>query len=172
MPTAYPRSFRRIGALGACVAAAVALSAPFPVSAAPAVPAAETVFTLYAKEVPSGGSGQTDQPPEVGDDVSFASDLYRTKGGEKAGRDGVTCTVVRAGSAGGDLHCVGTFVLTGERAGQLTGQALMAFTSSNQQPAAFDIAITGGTGDFKDARGFVRSTPDGDHERLEFRVTN
>ncbi|MFF8278661.1 hypothetical protein ACF05T_21505 [Streptomyces lateritius] len=163
-----PRSLRRIGALGACVAAAVAFSAPFPASAAPA---AESVFTLYSKEVPSGESGQTDQPPEVGDSFSFAGDLYRAKGGEKVGRDGVTCTVVRAGQAGGDLHCVGTFVLTGEPAGQLTGQALVPFDPSDEQPASFDVAITGGTGDFKDARGVVRSTADGDHERLDFRIT-
>ncbi|MFD6365457.1 hypothetical protein ACFWFX_37380, partial [Streptomyces roseolus] len=42
---------------------------------------------------------------------------------------------------------------------------------SDEAPAAFDIAVTGGTGDFKDARGWIRSTPDGDHSRLEFHLT-
>ncbi|MGG8409976.1 hypothetical protein ACM614_27100 [Streptomyces sp. 12297] len=168
-----PRSFRRrAGAVGACVTAAVAFGVPFAAASAAAAPAADLTFTLYAKEVPSGGDSQGDmnQAPEAGDSFYFADDLYRTKGGEKVGRDGVSCTVVRAGTPS-DVHCVGTFVLNGGPGGQLTAQAMMTFDPSNEQPAAFDIAVTGGTGDFKDARGYVRSTPDGDYERLEFHIT-
>ncbi|WP_031011324.1 dirigent protein [Streptomyces sp. NRRL F-5727] len=162
-------SFRRIGALGAATVAAVAFASAAPVAAAPAVDGFE--FTLYAKEVPTDESGEdTGRAPEPGDSFAFADDLSRTKGGESVGRDGVTCTVVRAGSPA-DLLCVGTFVLNGGPGGQLTGQNLISFDPSNEAPAAFDIAVTGGTGDFRDARGYIRSTPDGDYARLEFHIT-
>ncbi|MFC9729421.1 hypothetical protein ACH4MA_04970 [Streptomyces roseolus] len=164
------RSFRRIGALGAATVAAVAFTAAAPVAAAPAVPADGYEFTLYAKEVPVGGDESPGASPEVGDSFAFADDLSRTKGGEKVGRDGVGCTVVRTGDPM-DVLCVGTFVLNGGPGGQLTGQTLLSVDPSDEAPAAFDIAVTGGTGDFKDARGWIRSTPDGDHSRLEFHLT-
>ncbi|MFD3535404.1 hypothetical protein [Streptomyces sp. NPDC058664] len=162
------RSFRRIGALGACTVAAVAFSAVAPVSAAPQ--AVDLEFTLYAKEVPGEQPDESPSAPKVGDSFAFADDLFRTKGGEKVGRDGVTCTVARAGNPS-DLQCVGTFVLTGGPGGQIAGQTLLSVNPSDQSPAAFDIAVTGGTGDFKDVRGTIRSTPDGDYSRLDFRLT-
>ncbi|MFF2775803.1 hypothetical protein ACFVU3_12910 [Streptomyces sp. NPDC058052] len=162
------RSFRRIGALGAATAAAVAFTAVAPVAAAPAADGFE--FTLYAKEVPADDSGETDQAPAVGDSFAFADDLSRTKGGESVGRDGVGCTVVRAGNPA-DLLCVGNFVLNGGPGGQIAGQTMLSVDPTDDAPAAFDIAVTGGTGDFKDVRGYIRSTPDGDYSRLEFHLT-
>lgn len=164
------RSFRRIGALGAATVAAVTFAAAAPVAAAPAVPADGFEFTLYAKEVPADEDESPDLSPELGDSLAFAEDLSRTKGGETVGRDGIACTVVRAGETA-DLLCVGTFVLNGGPGGQLTGQTLLSVTPEDEAPAAFDIAVTGGTGDFKDARGWIRSTPDGDYSRLEFHIT-
>ncbi|GHA72192.1 hypothetical protein ACIQRS_02975 [Streptomyces termitum] len=161
------RSSRRIGALGAATVAAVAFATVAPAAAAPAADGFE--FTLYAKEVPGGGGGPGAQP-KPGDSFAFADDLFRTKGGDKAGRDGVSCTVVRAGDPV-DVLCVGTFVLNGGPGGQLTAQTLLTADPSNEAQAAFDIAVTGGTGDFKDARGWIRSTPDGDYSRMEFHLT-
>lgn len=162
------RSFRRAGALGAAAIAAVTFAAAAPASAAASSNGFE--FTLYALEVPVQGADQSDQAPKVGDSFALADDLYKTKGGDKVGRDGVSCTVVRTGSPG-DLLCVGTFALTGGPGGQLTGQNLVTFDPSNEAPSAFDIAVTGGTGDFEDARGWIRSTPDGDYSRLEFHIS-
>ncbi|MFI8510939.1 hypothetical protein ACIGHB_07370 [Streptomyces sp. NPDC085460] len=163
------RTFRRIGALGAATVAAVAFSAAAPVAAAPAANGFE--FTLYAKEVPTDQGGEeTGQAPELGDSFAFAEDLSRTKGGETVGRDGVGCTVVRAANPA-DLLCVGTYVLNGGPGGQITGQTLLSVDPTDEAPAAFDIAVTGGTGDFKDARGWIRSTPDGDYSRLEFHLS-
>ncbi|MFD4374423.1 hypothetical protein [Streptomyces sp. NPDC058486] len=163
------RTFRRIGALGAATLAAVAFSAAAPVAAAPAADGFE--FTLYAKEIPSDEGGEeTGQAPEVGDSFAFADDLFRTKGGEAAGRDGVSCTVVRAGNPA-DLQCVGTFVLNGGPGGQIAAQTLFSADPADDTPAAFDIAVTGGTGDFKDVRGWIRSTPDGEYAKLEFHLT-
>ncbi|NGO13108.1 hypothetical protein G5C60_37310 [Streptomyces sp. HC44] len=162
------RSFRRIGALGASVTAAVAFGVP---ASATTTQTEDLDFTLYAREVPGdeGDEGEG-QAPGIGDSFAFAEDLSRTKGGDRVGRGGVTCTVVRTGNPG-DLHCVGTYVLSREPGGQLTAQTLMAFDPSDETPAAFDIAITGGTGDFRDARGSIRSTPDGDYDRLEFHIS-
>ncbi|MER5310226.1 hypothetical protein ABT034_20845 [Streptomyces sp. NPDC002773] len=167
------RSFRRIRVLGACAVAtgaftAVAVAAA-PVAAVPAAAANGFEFTVYAKEIPGEAGEETGQAPKVGDSFAFAEDLYRSKGGEKIGRDGVSCTVVRAGNPS-DMMCVGTFVLNGGPGGQLTGQAMVSFDPADETLAAFDIAVTGGTGDFKDARGTIRSTPDGDHSKLDFHI--
>ncbi|MER7945928.1 dirigent protein [Streptomyces sp. NPDC096079] len=165
------RTYRRTGALGVCAVAAVAA-----VSFTSAAPVSADdgdgfEFTLYSKEVPSAGASESQQSPEVGDVFTIADDLYKTKGGSKVGRDGVTCAVVRVSGDQADVNCVGTFVLNGGPGGQLTAQALVTFDVSNEAPAAYDIAITGGTGDFTQARGYVSTTPDGDYSRMEFHVT-
>ncbi|MFI1657601.1 hypothetical protein ACH4ZU_22185 [Streptomyces sp. NPDC020472] len=163
------RSFRRTGALGVCAAAAFAA-----VSYAAVPVVAEDgdgfEFTLYAKEVPAQGAGESAPQPKVGDVMAFADDLYKTKGGDKTGRDGVTCAVVRVSGDQADMNCVGTIVLNGGPGGQLTAQALVTLDTTNQAPAAYDLAVTGGTGDFKDARGYIRTTPDGDYDRMEFHI--
>ncbi|MFE5911834.1 hypothetical protein ACFQ6B_22525 [Streptomyces wedmorensis] len=161
------RTFRTIGTLGACTVAAVAFGAVAPVQADSGD---GFELTLYAKEVPAGGADESGPPPKVGDVFTVADDLYKTKGGDKVGRDGVTCAVVRVSGTQADVNCVGTFVLNGGPGGQLTAQALVTFDISAEAPAAYDVAITGGTGDFKDARGYVRTTPDGDYERMEFHI--
>ncbi|MER5711133.1 hypothetical protein AB0B13_35780 [Streptomyces sp. NPDC042898] len=163
------RSFRRIGALGAATVALVTFGAAAPASAT-APRAVDLEFTLYAAEVLVDEDEGDTAAPGVGDHFAFADDLYRTKGGEKVGRDGVSCTVVRTGDPS-DLQCVGTFVLTGGADGRIAGQTLLSVEADAQQPPAFDIAVTGGTGDFKDVRGYIRSTPDGDYSRLDFHLT-
>ncbi|MGW0736241.1 hypothetical protein [Streptomyces sp. NPDC002851] len=162
------RSFKRIGVLGACLTAAVAFGVPASATTAQTEP---LDFTLYVKEVPADeGEQEEGQAPRVGDTFAIAEDVYRTKGGDRVGRGGVTCTVVRAGNPS-DMHCVGTYALTGEPGGQITGQTLLSVKLTEEEQEPFDIAITGGTGDFKDARGSIRSTPDGDYDRLEFSGT-
>ncbi|MCX4983190.1 hypothetical protein [Streptomyces sp. NBC_00572] len=162
------RSFRRIGVLGVCAVAAGAFSA---VAAVPASAAEAFEFTVYAQEVPGDQGDESAPPPGLGDSFAFADDLFRSKGGEQVGRDGVTCTVVRVGDPG-DFLCVGTFVLVGEPAGQVTGQVMLTIGPSDEEISAFDIAVTGGTGDFEGARGTIRSTQDGDYSRMEFHITD
>lgn len=154
------RSIRTLAALGTGMAAAAAL-----VTAAPAF-AAEDDFTLYAKEVPGEEEGEgAQQVPAVGDSFSFADDLFREKGGEKVGRDGVDCTVVRAGNPM-DIQCVGTFVLSG---GQLTAQVLMTVPlEETAELPEFDASVTGGTDDYRGASGQIHFTEDGDYQRLDF----
>ncbi|MFI8105574.1 hypothetical protein [Streptomyces sp. NPDC086023] len=158
------RSYRRLGTLGACVAAAVALGFPAPASAA------VDDLTIYAKEVPSGGESPGNEEPEVGQSFAFADDLYRKKGGPTIGRDGVSCTVVRAGSGGNpsDMQCIGTLTLNGGPGGQLAVQALVSVNPDDEALPSFDGAITGGTGDFKDARGYIRFSDGGNgYQKLE-----
>lgn len=163
---------RRRGVLGVCTIAVLALG---PVASASASASADNgdgfEFTLYAKELPGPSPGDNGQAPKVGDSFAFADDLYKTKdaSGDKVGRDGVVCAVVRSGDPM-DLQCVGTVVLNGGPGGQLSLQTLAAVDPDDESPPALDIAVTGGTGDFKNARGWVRSTPDGDWSRMEFHI--
>ncbi|MFF0437641.1 hypothetical protein ACFYU9_36175 [Streptomyces sp. NPDC004327] len=165
------RRFRRTGVLGACALAAAAFAgaAAAPVSAHDSGNTLD--FTLYAKEIPGPGSNASGPPPKVGQVTTFADDLYKTKGGAKVGRDGVICGVVRVSGDQADVSCVGTFVLNGGPGGQLTAQTLITYDTTNQSPSGFDIAITGGTGDFKSAHGYIRSTSDGDYQKMDFHIT-
>ncbi|WP_329335165.1 hypothetical protein OG866_15520 [Streptomyces sp. NBC_00663] len=155
------RRIRIYGALGAAgLAAAAALTTAAPVSAT------DGDFTLYAKEVPADEEGPGDQQaPKVGDAFASADDLYQHKGGDKVGRDGAACTVVRAGDPM-DIQCVGTFVLSG---GQLTAQVLLTVPlDESAQPTDFVASITGGTDDYRGASGQIHFTDDGDYQRLDF----
>lgn len=103
-----------------------------------------------------------------GDEIIIAEDLYRD--GEKIGDHSVVCTYVR--TKPGELQCLGTFDLP---QGQITSQALLHLPAA----ATVDIAITGGTGDYRSARGFVHTVPAGTHtvpaavteRRLTFHIT-
>jgi hypothetical protein len=79
------------------------------------------------------------------DIVVFSNDLYQRE--TKIGKDGGTCTVVRPDEGGGlTMQCTGTNTLPG---GQIAVQGLAA----PGQP--FELAITGGTGRYRDVRGQV-----------------
>jgi hypothetical protein len=79
------------------------------------------------------------------DQFVFSNDLYRN--GKKVGEDGGTCTVTRIPDSGAPtLHCLGTNSLPG---GQISVQGLTA------PGEPFELAITGGTGRYRDARGQV-----------------
>jgi hypothetical protein len=79
----------------------------------------------------------------VDDVVVFSNDLYQD--GTKIGEDGGTCTVVRGGAAF-TMHCIGTNRLPD---GQIAVQGLAA------PGEPFELAITGGTGRYRGARGQV-----------------
>jgi hypothetical protein len=119
------------------------------------------VFHLTAKadqqhfidEAPAGFS--------QGDSFIFANSLYSR--GHKVGEDGGACTVVRAASGGTTFQCLGTNTLPG---GQLTAQGLTTADATREV-----LAITGGTGRYKTARGEVRITEVSDTElALTFRI--
>ncbi|WP_328873597.1 hypothetical protein OHT76_27880 [Streptomyces sp. NBC_00287] len=157
------RSIRTLAALGAGLAAAGTLVVSAPASAQ------EDDFTLYAREVAGDEEEDQQQVPKVGDTFSFADDLFQEKGGEKVGRDGGSCTVVRTGNPL-DIQCLGTFVLAG---GQITAQVLMSVPlEETAELPAFDASVTGGTGDYRGATGQIHFTEDGDYQKLDFDLGN
>ena len=90
----------------------------------------------------------------LGDEQVFSDDLLDTKGGTKLGVDGGVCTVVRVTDVklgSGSAQCAVTLSLAN---GQIAVQGLVTFVG-NETPPPFDLAITGGTGAFKEARGTV-----------------
>ncbi|WP_406310686.1 allene oxide cyclase barrel-like domain-containing protein [Streptomyces sp. NBC_00623] len=89
-----------------------------------------------------------------GDQRVIHEDLYRD--GEKVGDHSVVCTYTHVNPAA--LQCLGTFSLP---EGQFAAQALLHLPA----PSYVDVGITGGSGDYSNARGFVRTVPAGDTER-------
>jgi Allene oxide cyclase barrel like domain len=89
-----------------------------------------------------------------GDQRVIHEDLYRD--GEKVGDHSVVCTYTHVNPA--TLQCLGTFSLP---EGQFAAQALLHLPA----PSYVDVGITGGSGDYQNARGFVRTVPAGDTER-------
>jgi hypothetical protein len=97
----------------------------------------------------------------LGDELVIAEDLYRD--GRKIGDHSVVCTYIHLKPS--QLQCVGTFDLP---EGQLTSQALLHLPP----PSAVDIAVTGGSGAYRTARGYVHTVPAGETERrLTFHIT-
>ncbi|MEU9173831.1 hypothetical protein AB0D34_39740 [Streptomyces sp. NPDC048420] len=84
-----------------------------------------------------------------GDQVVVRSDLF-DKAHNKVGETHGTCTTTRGGADEAE-QCLVTYTLPG---GQLTTQGVY-FNYIDQGP--FDSAITGGTGKYKKARGWVHS---------------
>jgi hypothetical protein len=80
----------------------------------------------------------------VGDEDIFTADLFDTSG-HKIGHDAGICVAV--GTAG---QCQATSVINGD---QLTLAALIDFSVFESSQPTFTVAITGGTGRFRRARG-------------------
>jgi hypothetical protein len=89
----------------------------------------------------------------AGNQILATDDIYRQ--GRKAGHDASICQVVAdLGQDGARFQCVATVSLP---EGQLTAQGLPTLTETGTQP--FTLAITGGTGAYRTARGQVQITP-------------
>ena len=111
--------------------------------------------TFFARTVQSTTIDVGDKGFSLGDQFVFTDDLYNKKGGDKIGTDGGVCTIVRVTSADdqtGTAQCVVTASITDH--GQITTQGLVD-VSGDDTPPPFDQAITGGTGDFADAGGYI-----------------
>jgi hypothetical protein len=103
------------------------------------------VIHLTTKQVHQGFIDHGAPGLSVDDEFVFSNDLYQN--GAKVGEDGGTCAVTRIASGEAvTLHCVGTNSLQG---GQISVQGLAA------PGEPFELAITGGTGRYRKARGQV-----------------
>jgi hypothetical protein len=109
---------------------------------------------------------EIDLPPSgfgAGDRVVLTHDLQRD--GEDVGRSGAECTFVRSDATSSTAQCLATFDLPG---GQITVQGLVTF---RQEPEQFTVAVTGGTGRYRDADGELIVEPVSEtEEQLTFRL--
>jgi hypothetical protein len=120
------------------------------------------------EETPPGGNISLDldhsggAPPDtVGDELVFKADLL--VGGRKVGFNGGVCKLVGLPAL---FQCTATDSLPG---GELTVQGINDFSQGN---GPYHLAITGGTGGYRMARGeveFLLNTPDADH--VQARIT-
>jgi len=99
----------------------------------------------------------------LGDQIAFSDDL-RDGAGDAAGIDGGNCTLVRitdAATQSGTAHCRVTYAL---KRGQITTQGLGELTGGGFEGTQ-TVAITGGTGRYRKARGeaVLRSGRDRGH---------
>ena len=90
-----------------------------------------------------------DEGPSQGDQLILAADLWMR--GKKVGTFGGVATVTRVATATApeEIQIVGTFSLP---KGQITGQGLLIGVVTDQ------LAITGGTGKYRDAGGYSQGT--------------
>jgi hypothetical protein len=86
--------------------------------------------------------------PSQGDELVFTGNLLRN--GAVVGHDNGVCTLTQVGpNSTGDQQCLITLSLA---RGSITAHGRVGQSSA----AAFDLAVTGGTGDFITATGFIR----------------
>ncbi|MGW1727786.1 allene oxide cyclase barrel-like domain-containing protein [Streptomyces sp. NPDC002306] len=112
------------------------------------------VIRLVAKQTQSATVDLGKKGTSLGDQLVIAEDLYRD--GKKVGDHSVVCTYIHTGPDA--LQCVGTFALP---QGQIAGQALLHLPA----PSAVDVAVTGGSGAYRAAGGYVHTVPAGTTER-------
>jgi hypothetical protein len=151
----------------ACLAAALVVVAP---SASATTPAPHDssgtrqrteTFALVARQTQSESLDLGKKGLSRGDELVIAEDLYRD--GRKVGDHSVVCVYVHLDPS--ELQCVGTFALP---QGQVTSQALLHLPPAR----SIDIAVTGGSGVFSSARGYVHTVPAGKTVRnLTFHIT-
>jgi hypothetical protein len=111
------------------------------------------VIKLFAKTVQAENLDLGAKGDSLGDQFVFSDDLSRRRGSEKIGIDGGVCTLVRLEErVSATLQCVVTVSLED---GQITSQGLVTFTDAQTNPT-FVLPITGGSDDFKAARGEVK----------------
>ncbi|MFG2829869.1 allene oxide cyclase barrel-like domain-containing protein [Streptomyces sp. NPDC048434] len=115
-------------------------------------PPREEVFQLVAKQTQGGlvdvdGSGG----PSLGDEFVFSGNLFR--GSIAVGTFSEICTLTRFEPTDEfDLQCASDLSLS---QGQLTVQG--RFTVTTAGPGNIDMAITGGTGRYRTAHGYLHA---------------
>jgi hypothetical protein len=101
--------------------------------------------TVDEADIDVGAAGES-----LGDYFVFTEDLFMK--GKRVGSDHVSCMATRIDKSEFTVQCVATLVLDGK--GQITVQGAVTF--SEESGSTFTLAITGGTGRFRDASGQVK----------------
>ncbi|MGV9243095.1 dirigent protein [Streptomyces sp. NPDC003710] len=141
--------------LGVALGTAVALACASPATAAGSgrglQDGHEEVFRLLARSTQTTSIDLGPAGASQGDEVVISGELLRQ--GVSVGTYGEVCTVTRTGPVDYfDLECVASFTLA---QGQVTVQGRFPVTPTG--PGEIDLAITGGTGAYRTARGYVHS---------------
>ncbi|MFF7652306.1 hypothetical protein ACFZCY_21185 [Streptomyces sp. NPDC007983] len=159
----HPRHLRHLG-LSAATALTAALLCAAPTAAAAPAPAGgsgdplfpigrERVFDLVVHQTQSSAVDVGTSGPSQGDEFVLSGDLLR--GSTTVGTFGEVCTLTRVGPAvdSFDQQCVATFRLPD---GDITIHGLISVTAAGPE-ADINLAITGGTGRYRTAHGFVHA---------------
>jgi hypothetical protein len=128
----------------------------------------------FAVVLPDGTTFTEDSPPPeeeqefslpIGARLFIEETLYATEDGttrgDEVGRTAIECT---AQAVPEDLRCDIAWVL--DEGSQLHGSVVVVFSEASE-PTQFDIAVTGGTGEFAGASGVVSLTDTTDTEDPE-----
>jgi hypothetical protein len=99
-----------------------------------------TTRTVTDQEIDLGPTGFG-----PGDRFTFFEHIFR--GDERVGESGGECVIVHQEGEAATANCIATISLPG---GHLTLQGLVAFAEATQQAT---VAVTGGTGRYRDADG-------------------
>ncbi|MFI5633373.1 hypothetical protein ACIA8E_29105 [Streptomyces sp. NPDC051664] len=119
------------------------------------------IIQMVAKQTQTASIDVGKKGHSLGDQLVIAEDLYQN--GKRIGDHSVVCTYVHTSPDA--LQCLGTFALP---KGQIAGQALLHLPAAS----AVDVAITGGSGTYSGAGGYVHTVPAGTTERhLTFHLT-
>ncbi|UXY21615.1 dirigent protein [Streptomyces cynarae] len=140
--------------LGVAVGTAIAFACASPATAAgssgPGVPR-EEVFQLVARSTQTSSVDVNPSGPSQGDEFVISGELLNQ--GATVGTYGEVCTLTRVGPVDHfDLQCVASFTLA---QGQITVQGRFSVTPAGS--GEVDLAITGGTGLYRTAGGYVHA---------------
>ncbi|GGT22232.1 hypothetical protein GCM10010271_26980 [Streptomyces kurssanovii] len=158
------RHFKHVG-LSAATGLAALLVCSHPASASSTTgheprPPKEEVFQLVAKQTQGSGFIDVDgsSGPSQGDEIVTTGDLFADA--TAVGDYGQICTLTRTAPGDEfDMQCAGSLALA---EGQITLDGRFTVTSAG--PGDINFAITGGTGDYRTARGFVHAVNVSDTE--------
>jgi hypothetical protein len=106
------------------------------------------VIRVMSREVDSADLDLGRRGFSIGDRFVFSDNLFRR--GNRVGTDHGDCVTTRIQGPGSAFQCTATAVLRG---GQITAQGAVMFREDSS--SRFTLAITGGTGRFRDAGGEV-----------------
>lgn len=145
---------RTVIVLGAALAAALSLAAAS--ASGLTRPQTFSLIEVEGQEIPISGFA-FDRLPRAGDAFGFVNGLYKWAGrarGARVGHDEGICTFLRASATEQDFfavaHCVAQAYLP---AGQILVEG---FARLSEEASPFTLAVTGGTGAYANARGYVR----------------
>lgn len=140
---------KRLGIIGMAIGtAALVVGVAIPAAASPDHAGQHGTFNVTAtvteaNQIDLGATGSS-----LGDEIVFTGKLLQ--GDHQVGHQGAVCTTVSAQAQ--EAQCVATYSFRG---GQITAQSLIILGS----PAAYDVAVTGGTGRYRSAAGEIHVLP-------------